>query len=352
MKITFILPEIGLSGGAKAVFEFANHLENRGHKVNVVYPLIPLPLSLKSKIRGTIGNFLRGIRPSWFDLKAKIIRVPTLAERYIPKADIIVATWWQTAYYVTKFSPDKGEKFYLVQHYEIWGGPKEEVENSYRLGLKIIVNSTWLKNILENKFKVKTEALVFHAPDRNHFYPENIERDKNKIRILIPFRKIEWKGTEDGILAFDIVKKKHPQVQLIMFGPQKTKDIPSYAEFHFRPSNSDLRRIYNSSDIFVFSSRSEGFGMPPMEAMACKCAVVTTEVGAVPDYTIPGETALVSKPKDIEALAKNIIRLVEDENLRNKIAENGYNYIRQFTWEGATEQLEKVFEKYVILNKR
>lgn len=343
MQITFVLPGIGLSGGVKAVFEFANHLEKRGHKVSIVYPLVPLALSLKGKIRGSIGNILRGLRPSWFDLKAKIIRVPTLAEKYIPNADIIVATWWQTAYCVSKYNKKKGKKFYLVQHYEIWGGPEEEVNNSYKLGLKMVINSTWLKDILEGKLKQKAEALILHAPDREDFYPEIIKKGKNKIRVLMPFRDIYWKGAEDGIEAFKIAKKKYPHIQLVMFGPKWNKDVPSFAEFHLNPSNSELRKLYNSSSMFLFPSRSEGFGMPPMEAMACKIPVVATRVGAVPDYAISGKTALVSEAGDIEGLAQNIIELVKDKNKRKEIAENGYNYIKHFTWENATEQLEKVF---------
>jgi hypothetical protein len=343
MQITFILPGIGLSGGVKAVFEFANHLEKRGHKVSIIYPLVPLALSLKGKIRGTIGNLLRGLRPSWFDLRAKIIRVPTLAEKHIPKADIIMATWWQTAYCVGKYNENKGKKFYLVQHYETWGGPEEEVNGSYKLGLEMIINSTWLKDILEGKLKQKVKALILHAPDRSHFYPEIIKREKNKIRVLMPFRDLSWKGAEDGIEAFKIAKEKYSHIQLVMFGPKWNESVPSFAEFHLNPSNSELRKLYNSSSMFLFPSRSEGFGMPPMEAMACKIPVVATRVGAVPDYTIPGKTALISEPMDINGLAQNIIRLVENENERKSIAENGYNYIKHLTWEKATEQLEKVF---------
>jgi glycosyltransferase involved in cell wall biosynthesis len=354
MKITFILPNIEISGGTKAVFEFANHLDGRGHDVSVIYPLMPMRSgakwynikSLVSRSKSAIAKLRKGTRVEWFELKANLIRVPTLAERYIPDADIVVATWWATAYYVNRYSNSKGEKFYLAQHYEIWGGAEEEVNNSYKLGLRIIVNSTWLKNILQDKLNVEIEALIMHAPDLEQFYPENKEKTNDTIRILMPYRKEKWKGTEDGIKAFEIVKAKHQKVKLVMFGPSGGDDVPQHVEFHEWPVKDALRKLYNSCDIFVFPSHHEGFGMPPMEAMVCKCAVVTTNVGAIPDYTIPGETALVSPPNVPELLAENILRLVEDGELRRRIAEAGHNHItRNFSWAKAAEALEQVFER-------
>jgi len=359
MKITFILPGIEMSGGVKAVFEFANHLSARGHDVSVIYPLIPMNSgaewynlrSLAGRALATAGSLRRGVHVDWFNLKANLIRVPTLAERYIPDADIIVATWWETAYHVAEFSKGKGEKFYLVQHYETWGGPEEKVNNTYKLGLHNIVNSTWLKNILQNKLEAPVEALILHAPDRNEFYPEDMERSNDTIRILMPYRRIKWKGAEDGLKAFEIARKKCSNVQLVMFGEAPGKNMPEYVEFHKRPAGSKLRKIYNSCHIFLFPSHHEGFGMPPMEAMACKCAVVSTNVGAIPDYTIPGKTASVSPPRSPELLAENLTRLLESEELRKRISEAGHEHIKNFTWDKATAALEQTFYRAISENK-
>jgi len=360
MKITFILPNIAISGGTKAVFEFANHLYDRGHDVSVVYPLLPMTSGakwyslggLKGKTLGIVDNLKQGVHIDWFDLKGNLIRVPSLSERYMPDADIIVATWWETAYYVSRYNETKGEKFYLAQHYEIWGGPKERVNNSYKLGLRIVVNSNWLRNILQDTLGVGVEALILHSPDFDQFYPEDSKRSSDRIRILMPYRKIEWKGIKDGIRAFKIAKEKHPNIQLVMFGPARDRDVPNNVEFYEKPYENQLREIYNSCDIFVFPSHVEGFGMPPMEAMACRCAVVTTNVGAVPDYTIPGETALVSPPQSPELLAENIIKLVGDEKLLKRISEAGYNHIiENFNWNKATDALEKTFSKALSESK-
>ena len=348
MRITFLLPGIRILGGVRTIFEYSNRLLDRGYDVSIVHPLSPMTYkSTINKILGTLINLRDGNRIDWFDLRADLIRVLRFNEGSIPDSDIIVATWWNTAYYINKYSKNKGEKFYLIQHYEIWGGPREMVDGTYRLGLHNIVVSTWLKNILEG-IGAKVDALILNGVNLDEFYPEHSGRDDNEIRILMPYRKEEWKGVKDGLKALEIVKMRYKNIKLVMFGPRARRgELPDDVEFHLLPTGDKLRRVYNSCDIFCFPSRMEGFGLPPMEAMACKIPVVTTNVGAVPDYIIPEKTALVSPPNNPEALAQNIIRLIENEKKSKKIAERGYNHIKQFTWDKATDKLERIFWEHI-----
>ena len=276
-------------------------------------------------------------------IMATVLRVPSLSERYIPDGDIIVATWWSTAYDVAGYGPKKGEKFYLVQHYETWGGPKDTVDASYKLGLKIITVSNWIKNIIENNLNGSVAAVISNAPNQNEFFPDR-KTANQRVRILTPYRKEKWKGFEDAVQVFIKVKKQHPNVKLVTFGQYSGRDIPEDFEYHQGPIGEKLRHLYSSSDVFLFSSHSEGFGLPPMEAMACKCAVVTTNVGAIPDFSVPGETALVSPPGDIDTLAENLLTLIEDADKRTRFAEKGYEYIKQFTWGHSCDELETLFK--------
>jgi len=355
MKITFILPTIELSGGVKVVFEYANRLQEKGHDVTVIYPFLFIDMEAKrfdiKKLIAIAYRIFRNLKhknqADWFDLKAKLTMVPTLNEKNIPDADIIVATWWETVYYVKKYPKNKGEKFYLIQHYETWGGPKEKVEKTYNMGLHNIVISNWLEKKLRN-IGAKVEILIPNGINTDEFYPEQLKRDSEKIRILTPYRKEGWKGIKDGLKALEIIKKEKKNYRLIMFGQKPRKnELPKDVEFHFLPVKEELRKLYNSCDIFIFPSRCEGFGLPPMEAMACKIPVVTTNVGAVLDYAIPGETALVSEPYDFENLANHTLELIKDKQKRKRIAENGYKHIIQFNWNKSVNHLEKTFKKYV-----
>jgi len=80
--------------------------------------------------------------------------------------------------------------------------------------------------------------------------------------------------------------------------------------------------------------------------MACGIPVVATNVGAIPEYATDGETVLLSLPGDVEAMAKNIIKLIENKKERERIIAKALKRIRNFTWEGATGELEEVFKKY------
>lgn len=104
-----------------------------------------------------------------------------------------------------------------------------------------------------------------------------------------------------------------------------------------------MRNVYNSLDIFIFPSHQEGFGNPPMEAMACGVACVSTRVGAVPDYAEDGRTALLVEPGDRERLAEAVIELLSDEDRRRRLAEAGCASVGRFTWDSTVERLETLF---------
>lgn len=351
MKITWILNDIEISGGVKAVFCLSNELSKRGHEVSILYPLIPLgitPKKLLTKGYKAIPILLkrrgsRGSEKLWFDLdsRVKMVQVPMLINRYVPDADVVLATWWETAYVVKRLSPSKGRKFYFIQHYEVWGGPKEKVDQSYRLGLTNIVNSEWTKCKVEG-VGGKVTAKILHAPMWEQF-PE-VEMPGHKgIRVLMPSKSSGWKGTDDGRRAFYLAKKQCPKLRLVLFGWSDGYLSP-LEEFHQTPVGEDLNRLYQSCDIFLSPSKEEGFGMPNMEASVCGLPVVTTNVGAVPEYSQNGKTMLASESGDVNALAENLVRLAKDEELRKRLGRESHEYIKRFRWEKSAIELERVLE--------
>ena len=336
------------------VFENANHLSAHGHEVKIYHPLIPFRFGEKwtdfkgnyLQTRSLLANIKQGKSVKWFDLKVDLVRVPWISNRLIQDADVVVATAWPTAYAVNNLSKFKGKKFYYIQGYETWRGPLKMVDESYRLPLTHIVVSTWLKDVMKKKFNRKAEDVISHGLDFSKFYNKNKVQNKKK-RILMLHNRLELKGFREGIKVFESAQKKYPDIQLVLYGIKSSPLIPSYAEFHQNPSSDKLRKLYSTADIFIYPSWNEGFGIPPMEAMACKCAVVATDVGGIPDYAIKGKTALICEPKDINTMTKHVIRLLDNPDELMKFSMAGYNHIKQFTWERAVSKLERVFQKHL-----
>ncbi len=362
MKINFLLPSVGVGGGIRSTFELANRLQDRGHEVSIVYPIFPLRLypllkcdlyalrKAVSRIKQWIKNVNNQSPPAWFDLKAQVIRVPYLAEKWIPDADIIIATWWVHAYDIVKYSESKGKKFYFVRDYEIWDGLRKHVDKSYTLSLHRIASSIWLKKLIEETFQAPCLGPIPNGINTDLFYSEGNFECHTPKRIGLLYRRDKRKGSKDALEALIHVQEKYPDVQCVLFGErislpdEHLVDKLKNMEYHPILNKDELRKIYNSLDIFVFPSHQEGFGNPPMEAMACGAACICTKTGAVPDYTIENQTALLVNPHSVSQLMEKIVYLLENEEKREEIAQNGYNHIQEFSWDRSTKRLEELFE--------
>ncbi len=107
-------------------------------------------------------------------------------------------------------------------------------------------------------------------------------------------------------------------------------------------ADEDLPALYNLAELFVFPSLYEGFGLPPLEAMACGVPVVTSNSSSLPE--VVGDAGLMVDPLDTEGLARAMKRALEDEALREKMTKRGLNRAGRFTWRKAAEQLLEIYE--------
>ena len=105
----------------------------------------------------------------------------------------------------------------------------------------------------------------------------------------------------------------------------------------------DLPAYYSGAEVFVLPSYYEGFGFPPLEAMACGCPVVVSNAGALPE--VAGPASLVVDPHDIEGLAEAMQRVMEDEALRDSLVRRGLAHARRFTWERTARETRRVYRR-------
>jgi glycosyltransferase involved in cell wall biosynthesis len=158
------------------------------------------------------------------------------------------------------------------------------------------------------------------------------------------YRHGEWKGTQDGIEALRLAKLKVPSMKVYLFGTEKKAHIEPWMEYHLNPSQELIVELYNKAAIFVGPSWSEGWGLPGCEAALCGCALAMTDNGGHREYAIHMETALLSEIKNPIALAENIVTLLQNNELRIKIAKQAQKHILQFDWEEAIQKFIKILK--------
>ncbi|NHX27538.1 glycosyltransferase family 4 protein, partial [Escherichia coli] len=171
MKITFVSSRPSLSGGARVIAIYADLLQALGHEVTVVAPSIEQP-RLPAKLRALArGHRLRDhpTQSHYDDLRANFRVVdhygPVTAAD-VPDADVVIATWWETAYTVALMPPEKGRKFYFVQHHETHDAPNSHLRaGSYFLPLNKITIASWLVDTMRDLYGDAHSALVPNSVD-------------------------------------------------------------------------------------------------------------------------------------------------------------------------------------------
>ena len=351
--VSFLLPSGGgiPIGGFKIVYEYANRLADRGWHIRVVHPCLltveeieAIHRSPRRRARAWLRYQRRIVtgdyRPRWFNVSPKVemLCTKTPEPRYIPSSDIWVATWWYTAKWVATYP---GSGIYLIQHLETFGGPESDVMATWKLPLRKVVSSQWLEDVAHSLGE--SASYITYGLDFSVFGMDVTPEQRDPHTVAMLYHESDWKGCADGLEALRIARASAPKMKAILFGtPQAPADLPSWVEYYRKPPQPLLRQIYNRSAIFLCPSWAEGWGLPPAEALQCGSALAITENGGHREYAFQGETALLSPPKKPEALATNLIRLLQDQELRLRLARQGHLYIQRFTWDRAVTSFESV----------
>jgi glycosyltransferase involved in cell wall biosynthesis len=355
MKLNFVLPGLGDSGGIKVVKKYAQLLNEKGIDTKIYCSYIsPNSHRYKSELVNLIHKDYCTVKTILTHKTEKnIIWVKDIEDKYVRPADITIATSWPTSYQVNKLT-SCCNKAYFIQDFEIWDNEKLGKE-SYKLPLEHIVIAKWIDDILVNELGCKPAYLVHNGMDTDFFHPNKElkdlrDRDRN-IQCLMLYHELPKKGIDDGIEAYKLAKNTFPNLRLIMFGMFSKPKFDCVDEYYQNPSQEKLRELYQSSDIFIYPSREEGWGLTPIEAMACGCPVVGTNTGCMTEIGQDGENVLLSKPCDAKALGSNIIRLSNDEALRNELSVMGRRTAETLSWERSSNKLMNILKAIGSLNE-
>lgn len=350
MKISFCLPNISkqASGGYKIIFEYANRLTERGHEITLIFFTHTQYSQYTSNliIKQVVGKLFNLYYPRWFNLHSGIKKIATayVDGRDFPDSDVVFATAVETAGVVKALPSRCGRKAYFIQDFENWVSANDEVVETYQYGFINITVARWLNDIVSEY--AKDTYLIKNPIDTEIFYAKIPPEDRNPFSIGMLYHLGEYKGCKHALEAISLVKKKYPQLTLHLFGtPEPPEFLEPWMTYIRRASSEQLVELYNKTSIFICASLQEGFGLTGAESMACGCAYASTSYQGVFEYAVDEHNALLSPVGDVEALAENIIQLIENSSLRHRLAKQAEADLKLFSWERALNDFEVIFSK-------
>ncbi len=343
MKIAALLPHVEVFGGVRRYIEIGNALARRGHRFVLFTPA--------------------GEKPDWLEFRGEI---KTFAA--IPDEEFEVGLCGEYSI-LPRFEGLRARaKFF----YFVLEGHREERAVARR-GYHLLGCSEGICRRIERKYHVP----CFRAPggiNREIFYP--LERPEaaeplpagqtgarsasaralpsREFRILCYGRIYKKrKGVRRVIKAVERLRRKGFPVRIVFFDslvgeerkdPRNLLRTPVPHEFHINLPQDRMAWLFSQADAYVGSERRAGWANTAAEAMACRRPVVCTPSGSR-DFAISNRTALVVPFPHPFLLARQIKRLIEDPDLRERLAAAGYRKISEFTWDALAARLEAIFQE-------
>ncbi|SNR60834.1 glycosyltransferase family 4 protein [Desulfurobacterium atlanticum] len=260
------------------------------------------PLIYKNQII-TIHDLAFLKHPEWFSRKFYLF-YRTLIPKIAKKAKIILT--------VSNFS-----KTEIINLLNI---PSQKVEVIY--------------NGISNKFSfnpsIKKENFILAV--------SSLDPRKNFKNLILAFKKLKLK--EHKLLIVGSKNKVFSNQEI----EQLIKETPNI-EFTGYVPDEELVNLYQRAKLFVYPSLYEGFGLPPLEAMACGTPVVVSNVASLPE--VCGDAAYYVNPYDVNDIAKGIETVLKYELLQKELIKKGLERVKLFSWEKSAEKLAKIIEEVV-----
>jgi glycosyltransferase involved in cell wall biosynthesis len=212
-------------------------------------------------------------------------------------------------------------------------------DRAARSAAAVIVTSDFVRRRAQEALGLPSDRIhvVPHAIDHTVFQPGDEEREPI---VLYPARAWPHKNHARLFEAFASLRESRPRLRLILTGGglSRLDPLPEGVENLGEIPATQLASLYRRAACLVYPSLYEGFGIPPLEAMACGCPVAASNAGAVPE--VCGDAAVLFDPTDVEAMAA---AMVEADNRRDELVERGFARAAAFTWDETARRHEAVY---------
>lgn len=250
----------------------------------------------------------------------------------------------------------------------VWGSDVYDFPQKGRIPRKVLsrnLNKSDLilstGHMMAEETKKYTRNLMEVIPfgiDLERFSPRKVDSEKTEIVIGTVKTLEPHYGIVHLIQAFKYANDRLPdqQLKLLIVGKgsqeQELKHLVDglglndHTEFAGFVPYEQVESAYHRLDIYVALSEAESFGVAILEASACELPVVVSDVGGLPEVVKEGQTGFIVENKDYEAAGEQLIRLVEDANLRNDMGKRGRQWVKDhYIWEDCLDQMMAVYER-------
>ncbi|MCX9076127.1 MAG: glycosyltransferase family 4 protein, partial [Candidatus Methanoperedens sp.] len=213
----------------------------------------------------------------------------------------------------------------------------------------IITVSNWMKGLLEQNYGLKEVSVIHNGVDHRLFSPEKRNNevrglDTDKPIVLFSSRMTVAKGAHYLIKAIPEIIKENREVHFVFSGAgakepwvnilEKEGVDRSYYSFLGYLDYSELAGLYARAEVFVVPSLYENLPIRVLEAMSSETAVVATNICAIPEAIIHNENGILIPPRDSNAIAESVTRLLQDRHSSEKLAKNARKIVlEKFSWE-------------------
>jgi glycosyltransferase involved in cell wall biosynthesis len=340
MRLTFVVPcSRWPIGGAIASYHLANAMRRRAHDVQIVH------IDIIGDPRHHVWRLPDPVRSiddlGWMRFEPEIVHEfpERFDERALPRADVVF-------FYGEQVPPRCGLPVIPVQGQGVSARPTEE--RLFFAPCPKLCTGQWLVRTL-SEMGVPRRQLVYVPNGIDHgVFRVLVPVERRPHRVVMQYSSNPIKGSREGLAALVRAKERVPDMSATVFGrEERPSSLPDWVNYLRRPTPEEIAgTVYNDSTVFLWPSLSEGFGLPPVEAMACETAVVTTANGGSAEYAIHGETALVCQPGDDRAMASALETLLRDDALRISLATRGREYVQRFDWDASAGKLERFLGRY------
>lgn len=209
----------------------------------------------------------------------------------------------------------------------------------------ILVDSDYVRDDISNSYSIhKSKITTIYGSYAEIFKDVKIKKESFVLAVGSIDPRKNLKSLINIFTQFNVVKLLIVGQQNKVFTSMKIDSLPANITFSGYVDDDELVELYNKASLFVYPSFFEGFGIPPLEAQACGCPVVCSNVTSLPE--VGGVDSVVyCDPYNVEDIAEKIKMVLEDEPLQNELRVKGFENIKRFSWEKSAKKIIEVIER-------